>query len=263
MTPFLKQAIQSLLSKHSDLQEVIIVLPSKRAGVFLQNHLIQGIDKVQFAPDIFSIENFIEHLASLKKANQTHQLFCLYRAYQKRIPTEVQDDFATYIQWGSRLLKDFNDIDAYRLSAQKSLANLGEFHQLEGFITADNKASFRPVFWENLYAIYQDFQAQLLSQQMATLGMLYQDALDSLEIYLENTTKTHYFIGFNALNLSEQNMIQEFLAKNKGEVIWDLDQYFFEDNFHAAGRFIRSYQREWKYYRQHPLQFKDTPFFRK
>ena len=66
--------------------------------------------------------------------------------------------------------------------------------------------------------------------------MLYQDALDALEIYLSHTTKAHYFIGFNALNQAEQDLIQEFLAKNKGEVLWDLDQVFFEDKIHAAGR---------------------------
>ena len=262
MKPFLKQSIQTLLSKHDDLQQMVIILPSKRAGVFLQHYLIEALETPQFAPEIFSIESFIEHLSSLKKANQTHQLFRLFEAYKKNIPKESQDDFTHFMQWGTRLLKDFNDIDAYRVNAKDSLENLGEFYQLEGFNLPENKQSFPAVFWEQLYPIYQDFQSLLLDQQWATLGMLYQDALDALEIYLGHTNKAHYFIGFNALNQAEQDLIQEFLAKNKGEVLWDLDQAFYEDKIHAAGRFIRSYQQDWKYYRQNPQSFKEQSFLK-
>ena len=130
------------------------------------------------------------------------------------------------MQWGTRLLKDFNDLDAYRVNAKDSLENLGEFYHLDGFNLPENKQSFPAIFWEQLYPIYQDFQSLLLNHQGATLEMLYQDALDALEIYLSHTTKAHYFIGFNALNQAEQDLIQEFLAKNKGEVLWDLDQVF-------------------------------------
>ena len=260
MTPFLKQSIQTLLSKHKDLQQIVIILPSKRAGVFLQHYLIEALELPQFAPEIFSIESFIEHLSSLKKANQTHQLFSLFLAYKKNIPKESQDDFALFIQWGTRLLKDFNDIDAYRVNTKESLENLAEFYQLEGFNLPESQQSFPTVFWEQLYPIYLDFQSLLLDNQWATLGMLYQDALDALEIYLGHTTKTHYFIGFNALNQAEQDLIQEFLAKNKGEVLWDLDKAFYEDKIHAAGRFIRSYHQDWKYYRQNPQSFKEESF---
>ena len=263
MTPYLKQTIQSLLRKHNDLQEVVIVLPSKRARVFLQHYLIQEIKSAQFAPEVFSIESFIEHFSPLKKANQTHQLFTLYRVYKKHLPEAAQDDFTIFMQWGARLLKDFNDIDAYRVNAKDSLENLAEFYTLEGFNLPEDQLSFPPVFWEKLFPIYQDFQALLIEQQGATLGMLYQDALDELEIYLTNTTKAHYFVGFNALNKAEQDLIQEFLAKNKGEVFWDLDESFFKDKLHAAGRFIRSYQEEWKYYRQHPQNFIDGAFLGK
>ena len=262
MTPFLKQSIQTLLSKHKDLQQMVIILPSKRAGVFLQHYLIEALPTPQFAPEIFSIESFIEHLSSLKKANQTHQLFCLFEAYKNNIPKEFQDDFTLFMQWGSRLLKDFNDIDAYRVNTKASLENLGEFYQLEEFNFAENQRSFPTVFWEQLYPIYQDFQSLLLKHQWATLGMLYQDALDALEIYLEHTSKMHYFIGFNALNQAEQDLIQEFLVKNKGEVLWDLDQAFYEDKIHSAGRFIRSYQQDWKYYRQNPQSFNESSFLK-
>lgn len=262
MTPFLKQIIQSLLSKHNNLQEMVIILPSKRAGVFLQHYLIEALEKPQFAPEIFSIESFIEQLSSLKRANQNHLLFSLYYAYRKNIPKKYQDNFTNFMQWGPRLLKDFNDIDSYLVNARESLENLGEFYQLEDLYLTENQQSFPAVFWQQLYPIFQDFKSLLLDQQWATLGMLYQDALDALEIYLEHTAKVHYFIGFNALNQAEQNLMQEFLAKNKGEIIWDLDKTFYEDKIHSAGSFIRSYHQKWKYYRQNPQSLNESSFLK-
>ena len=64
-----------------------------------------------------------------------------------------------------------------------------------------------------------------------TLGMLYKDTLDSLELYLSHTTKTHYFIGFNALNKAEQDLIQGFLVEKKGAVIGTLIKLFTTINF--------------------------------
>ena len=106
----------------------------------------------------------------------------------------------------------------------------------------EDNISFPATFWENLPQLYYAFEDLLIEQNSATLGMLYKDCLDSLELYLSHTTKTHYFIGFNALNKAEQDIFQEFLVEKKGE-IYDLDQYFYENQYHAMSRFIRNYQK--------------------
>ena len=89
MKPFLKQSIQTLLSKHDDLQQMVIILPSKRAGVFLQHYLIEALETPQFAPEIFSIESFIEHLSSLKKPTKPIN----YSAFSRRIKKIFQKNF--------------------------------------------------------------------------------------------------------------------------------------------------------------------------
>ena len=42
-------------------------------------------------------------------------------------------------------------------------------------------------------------------------------------------------------------LIQELIAQNKAEIIWDIDKSFFEDPYHSAGFFIRKYYKEWKF----------------
>ena len=89
MTPFFKKSIQTLLSKHDDLQQMVIILPSKRAGVILTHYLIEVLETPQFAPEIFSIEAFIEHLSSLKKPIKPNN----YSAFSRPIKKNIQKKF--------------------------------------------------------------------------------------------------------------------------------------------------------------------------
>ena len=88
--------------------------------------------------------------------------------------------------------------------------------------------------------------------------MLFREAVNNLELYLQNNDKYHYFVGFNALNKAEENIIQEFLTTHRGNVIWDIDQFFYEDQGHSAGKFIRKYYRDWKPLRGSLVKFKEN-----
>ena len=63
--------------------------------------------------------------------------------------------------------------------------------------------------------------------------MLFREAVANLEHYTQGTEKQHFFVGFNALNKSESQIIQEFVSQEAGIVIWDIDRCFFEDGIHA------------------------------
>ena len=260
MIPFLAEVVKTIQSKHQSLSDVIVVLPSKRAKVFLTNHFLQQIDSPQFSPQIFSIEEFVGNLSQLKKAPQIQQVFTLYTAYQQCVDKEKQDSFEDYLQWASRLLKDFNDIDAYQVDPATILANVGDYYALESLNDQEETFSFDETFWVALPSIYDEFKNKLVEKQWGTMGMLYREALDSLQIYMDQTQKQHYFVGFNALNISEEYIFQEFLTSGKGEILWDLDKALYENPIHASSRFIRKYQNEWTHYRKHPSSFNSTFF---
>ena len=76
--------------------------------------------------------------------------------------------------------------------------------------------------------LYGGLKELLIKSQKGTLGMLFREAVNNLELYLQNNDKYHYFVGFNALNKAEENIIQEFLTTHRGNVIWDIDQFFYE-----------------------------------
>ena len=67
MKPFLEKIADRLLRKFpTSMEGIAVVLPSKRAVVFLKHYLSQKIDKPIFLPDFYSIEEFIEMLSGLQ-----------------------------------------------------------------------------------------------------------------------------------------------------------------------------------------------------
>ncbi|MBA4152848.1 hypothetical protein, partial [Flavobacterium sp.] len=64
---FLSLLANHILANHSfEMESLTIVLPNKRARVFLLEELKQTIQSNSFAPRIISIEDFIQEIASIR-----------------------------------------------------------------------------------------------------------------------------------------------------------------------------------------------------
>ena len=81
MTSFIKSVLDDLKNKGSDLSKLAFILPSKRAGTVLKSELSKLLNKTFFAPDILSIEEFIEELSNLKTLSNIELLFSFYNVY--------------------------------------------------------------------------------------------------------------------------------------------------------------------------------------
>jgi len=104
-------------------------------------------------------------------------------------------------------------------------------------------------FWSHLHEFYIRLSNLLGQEQLGFQGMVYRKAAEDIEHYIAHRgNKKHIFIGFNALNIAEQQIIQELLETGHTEVYWDIDTHFYEDSEHSASMFIRSYIDNWKYY---------------
>ena len=67
MIPFLARIADDLIEKHGqELRDVWIILPGKRAGLFLRKYLAQKLGRSFFAPQIFTLPDFIsKHAGAL------------------------------------------------------------------------------------------------------------------------------------------------------------------------------------------------------
>ena len=220
--------------------------------------MARQIQKPAFAPEIVSIENFVEELSVLKKVAPVDLIFEFYAAYQDVSNEKQRDSFDQFLGWATVILSDFNEMDAHLVDVktffdfQFSLQEMTQWAKNED---QSNIIQNHLEFWEAYACTIPGIESEITSETASYTRIDVPEAVANLEFYLGQTNKHHYFVGFNALNESEAQIIQEFISRNKGTAHWDIDQHFFQDKVHAAGKFIRQYHTDWKSLRSQAVSF--------
>ncbi|NND87992.1 MAG: PD-(D/E)XK nuclease family protein [Flavobacteriaceae bacterium] len=262
MQTFLEDTLDRLKNKHTELSDLLIILPSKRAGGFLKNHLKQSAAQTYFAPRIIAIEDFIEELSGLTPIDPIELLFKSYEVYTTTIPASERESFENFSGWAVTLLNDINEVDRYLVDARSFFNYLGSIKTMERWnIQGEASEMIQKYlrFWEQLFPFYQALQKTLLEEEVGYQGLLYRMAASNIEQYIsKHSTQKHVFIGFNALNAAEQHIFQELLKTGLTEVYWDAEETFFQDKHHGASLFVRNYFSNWPYYQNNtPLTITD------
>ena len=81
MKTFLDEIAEEIVNSKFPFESIKVVVPNQRASLFLKNALALQIQKPAFAPEILSIENFVEELSTLKKVSPVDLTFEFYFAY--------------------------------------------------------------------------------------------------------------------------------------------------------------------------------------
>ena len=259
MISFIKTVLLDLQTKKLDLQDLHFILPSKRAGVFLKHHLSTLIEQPIFTPEILSIEEFVEELSGLQTLPNTDLLFRLYETYKHLTPESEQETFESFSNWAQILLQDFNEIDRYLIPQEHIFDYLNAIKEINHWSLETNQTELitnHLKFWKQLKTYYSAFTENLLQTKQGYQGLIYREAADKLESYIKNTpNKTHIFLGFNALNTSESQIIQGLLKDDLAHIYWDIDKAFIDDNIHDAGWFTRQHRSQWDYFKTNPFNW--------
>ncbi len=254
---FIDQVVQEVWRGRTSLKDIAFVLPSRRAGTFLKNCIAEQAKQTVFAPEIFSIESFVEHISGLSYATVSEQLITLYQAYLEVVEGE-KDSFYDFNKWARTLLADFDEIDRYLIPHHKVFSYLSDIKEIDHWYLQKEKTSLMEdyiKFWHSLEPMYTLFKNLMLAKEKGHQGLVYRTAFERISSYLEqHKEKVHVFLGFNALNEAESKIIQTILESTESEIFWDLDRYFLEETYHDAGYFIRKHEKEWKYYSRHQLK---------
>ena len=264
MTTFIFDVLKDLKNTQTNLSNLTFVLPSKRAGVFLKNQLAQITEQTIFSPIIISIEEFVEELSELKKVTNTELLFEFYETYCKLTAKSETDSFEVFSKWAQILLQDFNEIDRYLIPQKNIFDYLSAIQDLEHWSVEKNQTDFVKnylAFWNKLHAHYVHFTKHLLDKKIGYQGLIYRKAVENLESYIEkDNEKQHVFLGFNALNTSEETIIQELLQNNLAKVYWDIDEVFLNNPKHDAALFTRQHKLNWKHFKDKPFNWVTTNY---
>jgi len=259
MISFIKSVLVDLQKKHLKLEDLYFILPSKRAGVFLKHHLSTLIDQPIFAPQILSSEEFVEELSGLQNLPNTDLLFRLYETYKALTNEEEQESFESFSKWAQILLQDFNEIDRYLIPQEHIFDYLNAIKELHHWSLDPDQTDLvknHLKFWKQLKNYYTAFTDNLLQSKQGYQGLIYREAVDNLESYMDNCKgKIHVFLGFNALNTAESQIIQGLLKNDLAHIYWDIDKAFIDDAIHDAGLFTRQHRKQWNCFETQPFNW--------
>jgi hypothetical protein len=260
-TSFLDKIAQVLIDNYSGkLSNTIVVLPNKRAKIFLIEALKKKVAGNILSPEIISIEDFIQDIAAIRTVDPIELLFEFYDVYLSVTKKTKQQSFDLFANWAKTLLQDFNEIDRYLLDPSYVLSYLKDIEDIKKWgIEVENKTQLLENyidFWKLLPNYYQTLYSHLLKKGIGYQGLIYREAVGNLDLFSKSiANKTYLFAGFNALNASEEKIIQHLIAADQAKIYWDVDQTFLNDPYHDAGLFVRRFKQNWKEYKSNSFEW--------
>ncbi len=269
--PFLASVAEDMINRWgNNLSHVTIVLPGKRASLFMNGHLYQAAGKPVWAPRYVTIDELFLSLSPLKKCQPIRAICRLHNIYRQEMerggvaPEHIMSVDKFY-GWGEIMLADFDDVDKHLVDARRLFTNASDLARLESndFLTPEQHDALNTFFtsmrygeetllkkhfldiWNVMPTIYKRFNEELTAEGMGYPGMIFRGVAEMAKCgKLPIPEDRQYaFVGFNVLDDVEIALFEEFKQRNQATFYWDYDVYYYnEENKgkkHEAGTFMR------------------------
>ena len=130
MKPFLREIAEELYSSHGDrLEDLCLVFPNRRAGLFFNKYLGECLESPVWSPTILTIQDLMVRISDLDYADEVELISILYRDYS--ILKKNHENFDDFYFWGEIMVNDFDDVDKYLVDAGDLFKNLEGLKELE------------------------------------------------------------------------------------------------------------------------------------
>ncbi len=244
MNGFLKDIARQIVEKHgTDLRGIAIVLPGKRAGLFLKKELYQHVGTSFFSPQIWTLPDLIKTLANAPTLSQTEQLLMLYKSYIS-ILSDAHDNFETFSTWAPQALQDFGDVEQSLVQPDSLFRDLRDIKEIENWSFNQSPLSSSQNeylhFWNRLGPLYSAFQEA--QQQKGKYSYARLCHILSKDVALRKIPQeiSHLWIcGLSGLSIAEKKIIDQLKEAKMATLRWDADRYYLENKQHEAGEFLR------------------------
>ncbi|MCD9855252.1 PD-(D/E)XK nuclease family protein [Epilithonimonas sp. JDS] len=236
---FLHRIISELLENHKDLSTLDIVLPGKRPMVFIKR-ILQEKQYQGLLPNFVTIDELIADLSENLEIKGIALWLFAYRTYQK---VDSSEDFSGFLKWFPTLQKDWDDMMKFSENDQKILEWMLDEERIKNWgedLGDDDNARKRNLnFWRKMNDFLPLLKSDLRKENLATAGMIYQEAFSKLEAFAKSTQNHFVFCGFNALSRVEEQLVRKLLQWNKAETYFQADKYYIDDARQESGKFLR------------------------
>ena len=260
MERFLSQCAEYIHRKHAgEMQDICLVFPNRRAGVFFTAYLQKQIQGAEIGPAVTTVNELFSGFSEFFPGERLQLISLLYDVFKAH--TQTSETFDEFYFWGEILLADFNDIDRYLVNAEDLFRNIADIREIESlfdYLTPEQKEALEHFWgsvavagnkefqkkylniWKKLYPVYADFKKRLAEKQLAYGGM--SDRAVAERLKKEGLTfpfRKYVIIGLNALNACEKELFAHLQREKKATFLWDYDRFYLDDLKHEAGRFMR------------------------
>lgn len=263
----------------TDTAGLCVVVPNRRAGLFLQQALAARYNQPIFAPVILGLKDFIAQSSEQHQPDRLTLLFALFEAYRTQFENE---NFEQFYPWGEMLLADFDELDKHLVNARQLFVNLQQAKNLEQSLDFSvtelesyrqfwSSFSNRPLsdhqnrflaLWEKLPRIYEDFHNLLKQNGWSYEGNMARQLVERLRHNPTLPPQWPYMhiilAGLHAPAKAEQNIIDVLVQQGHATVLPDADAYYVTNvPQHEAGGYFRtkgvaSLTQPQRYFGAHP-----------
>lgn len=262
METFLSIVAKHLLERFgTNLSDLVLVFPNKRANLFMNQQLAALSPTPVWAPRYQTISEVFCSASDYTVCDPIQAVCELYRLYATKV--DLPDSLDRFYGWGEIILADFDDIDKHLADARKLFGNVQAIRELDdsSFLTPQQEEALSRFFkgfsienntklkekflrlWNVMYELYTELNKSLRQQHLMYEGALYREVAERLQTNgcIEmDTGKTYVFVGFNVLNDVEIRLFDTLKERGTALFYWDYDEFYTRaDSGFEAGTFIR------------------------
>jgi len=239
---FLQESAELIVERHGKhLEDVCIVVPGKRAGVYLRKELARILATPFIAPRIFTLPAFLEWGSGEILNSKTALLFQLYAAYESVTPQP--ESFHSFLKWGTTILDDFQDLDHTLTDPVAFFRELKNIRDIEHWSfsiepLSPSQQSYS-VFWDSLGPLYHAFHDRFIGGERSYASLARSLALGEVSLDVRLNSTFTWFVGLSSLTPAEERIVDALRESKKAVCLWDSDSWYIENEMHEAGAFFR------------------------
>lgn len=215
---------KNYISQGKDISKLVFIFGGKRPNLFLKKELSRRIKKSFIPPQFFTIDEFVEYIASKKKAfskiSDLDACFTIYDLAKSVAPEIVKDrlEFSRFLPWAREILSFIEQLDVEDIHSI-SLKGIQENAKI-GYDVPENINRML----ESIIAIRKSYHKYLDENQLYSHGYMYLMASSVVsEIELEEFEHL-FFCGFFYLHNTEKALIKKFYESKKATLFFQGDQ---------------------------------------
>lgn len=226
----------------ADPGSYLVILPTQRGATYIKAQLKAKLGQAGWMPRFSTLNQWAQELSGLESADNLELKFIAYQAYSEVLKGKAQS-FSEFFSWCDTLIRDFNEIESQLIPRLPFFKELTDYSEIEHFSFLDSpltekQENYRS-FWRALPDIHQRFNESLLNSGLGYSGLIIKNALENVANPDFTFEGRILIAGFNALSKGEAQLLKQVQDKNAGEIFYDADEYYLNDNVNHAGHFLR------------------------